>query len=243
MSQAEELGPGIRLVKPSYLRERKAPRTAKQQFVVGKLVENGRLGKTETLRSIMVQAGYSENTAVAPTKVTESRGFQELLAEAMPDDQLTEVHKSLLSSKRLDHMTFPLGPEGEDDPNFSGAQPNADVAKEYAERTTLTDQEIKQLIADTGGTVRRIVHGMTARHVYFWAPNDKARHDALKLAYDLKGLINKKGGGDEPPAGNTTYNTFIQNNHLDPNAPEARDVVDMTLDSLMAATQKKALPE
>lgn len=242
MQEPDNLGPGVRLVKPSYLRERRAPRTAKQQYVVGKLVENGRLGKTQTLGAVMLEAGYSPATAIKPTHVTNSKGFQELLDEVMPDDELTTIHKSLLRSMRLDHMVFPLGPEGTDDVNFSGSQPNAGNVVEKAgvkvERTTLTDAEITALIADVGGTVRRIVHGDTARHVYFWAANDKSRHDALKLVYDLKGKLGKK----EPdnPATNV-YNTFIQNNTFDPNAPESRNVVDITLDSLMDATKRKVL--
>lgn len=244
MSQKEQLAPGISLVKPSYQNDFKRHRpTVRQQLVIGKLVENGRNGKGKPLGAILVEAGYSPNTAKAPTKVTESVSFQELIDEVMPDDQLAPLHKSLLRSMKLDHMVFPLGPAGEDDENFSGSQPNAANQVEKAgvkvERTTLTDQEITQLIADVGGTVRRIVHGDTARHVYFWAPNSKDRLDALKLAYDLKGYTGKKAP-EEPPA-NTTYNTFIQNNQINPNEPKSKQVVDMTLESLMSATQRKVI--
>jgi hypothetical protein len=221
----------------------RAPRTAKQQFVVGRLVENGGSGKTETITAIMLAAGYSPATAKTPQKVTESLGFQELLEEVMPDNELADIHRGLLQARKLDHMVFPLGPKDEDDPNFSGANPNENQVEKagvHVERTTLSDQEITRLIADVGGTVRRIVHGDTARHVYFWAPNDKARHDALKLAYDLKGRLGKRDPNDLPPGGNT-YNTFIQQNNLNPNTPAAKSIIDVSLDALMEATKRKVI--
>lgn len=246
MSNSEQLAPGISLVKPSYQEEYSRQRpTLRQQLVIGTLVEKGR--KPKSMAAVLIAAGYSPNTAKAPSKVTGSRGFQELIDEVMPDDTLSDLHKTLLKSMKLDHMAFPLGPKGEDDENFSGAKPNADNVVEkagaYVERTTLTDAEIMQLIADIGGTVRRIVHGDTARHVYFWAPNNKERLDALKLAYELKGHTGKRANsGEEPPnVINNTYNAYIQNNQFDPNAPEARPVVDITLDSLMAATKRKVI--
>lgn len=216
-------------------------RTARHQLIIGELVENG--GKGGSWGERLIAAGYSPNTAKTPAKVTGSAGFLELLEEALPDEQLTQVHQSLLLSKRLDHMTFPLGPQGEDDENFSGAHPALNPIEQagvHVERTTLTDYEIKDLVASIGGTVRRIVHGETARHVYFWAPNDNARQAALKLAYDLKGYTGKKEP-DPGQAGNT-YNTFIQQNHIDPNTPDAKQLVDNTLDLLMQATKAPQLP-
>jgi hypothetical protein len=232
----QELAPGIRIIRPPA--KKRGYQTERHRLVVGKIVENRRNGTPQPLGAVLLEAGYAPSTAIKPTDVTNSRGFQELLEAVLPDDDLTQVHKDLLQSKRLDHMTFPLGPEGEDDPNFSGADPNGSITLESQERTTLTDEEITALISDVGGTVRRIVHGLTARHVYFWAPNDKARHDALKLAYDLKGRIGNK---TEPPAGGNTYNTYIQNNTLDPNAPAAKQIVQDTLQNLMNATKRKAI--
>jgi hypothetical protein len=207
--------------------------TARHRLVIGQL-QNGRNGRPWT--EILTAAGYSENTAQAPSKVTSSLGFLELLEEALPDEQLQEVHKGLLLSQKLDHMTFPLGPVGEDDSNFSGSSPNMNASLEQAERTSLTDEEIKELIAGVGGTVRRIVHGDSARHVYFWSPNATARQAALKLAYELKGYTGK--AAEQQPIGNT-YNTFIQQNNLNPNAPDSKQLVDKTLDMLMDATKAR----
>lgn len=56
--------------------------TEKQKAVVDLLVENGRAGNPEPIGKVLVKAGYSPNTAIAPTKVTESQGFKEALEEA-----------------------------------------------------------------------------------------------------------------------------------------------------------------
>lgn len=62
-----------------------------------KLVESGR-----NMGEIMVEAGYSPNTAKAPTKLTESRGWQILLEEYLPDEKLAQVHSKGLDASSLD---------------------------------------------------------------------------------------------------------------------------------------------
>ncbi len=57
--------------------------TIKQKRAFKEIVENGRnKGKA------MILAGYSENTAIAPTKLTESKGWQELCDEHGLTDEL-----------------------------------------------------------------------------------------------------------------------------------------------------------
>ncbi len=58
------------------------------------------------------------------------------------------------------------------------------------------------------------------------------RHKYLETAIKVKGHIK-----DSEPTGNT-YNTFIQQNNLNPNAPEARELVDSTLEMLMSKTKR-----
>lgn len=64
-----------------------------KQKRMAKLVESGR-----TLGEIMVKAGYSPNTAKAPTKVTKSKGWKVLMDEMLPDSKLLSVHEELLDS-------------------------------------------------------------------------------------------------------------------------------------------------
>lgn len=167
-------------------------------------------GGKKSWSAAMIKAGYSEATAVVPGKVTKSRGFQQLIDEVLSDDKLTEVHDSLLKAKSIDHLVFPLA---------------------------MSDEEITELVESVGGTVRKFKHGETATHVWFWAANTKARQDALKLAYDVRGKLGKR---DTPSEGDT-YNTFIQQNNINPNTPSARELVESSLDMLMQQTKRKVV--
>jgi len=70
--------------------------TAKQKKAFKEIVENSR-NKGEALR----MAGYSEATAIKPTQVTNSKGWQELLDEYMPEDELAKLHAEGLRSSEL----------------------------------------------------------------------------------------------------------------------------------------------
>lgn len=64
------------------------------------------------------------------------------------------------------------------------------------------------------------------------------KHDRkaeLELGFKVLGLVNKPEP-ETPPAGNT-YNTYIQQNNLDPNS--SRELVRNTLESLMNGTKRK----
>jgi hypothetical protein len=58
------------------------------------------------------------------------------------------------------------------------------------------------------------------------------RHKFLETSLRIKGLVK----GEEA---NNTYNTFIQNNTINPNAPNAKRLVAETLDILMEKTKAK----
>jgi hypothetical protein len=79
-------------------------------------------------------------------------------------------------------MVFPLGPEEETDEESGEEESEGD-----GERTTLTDKEITHMLKEVNCVVRKIVHGRTARHVYFWAADNKARTGAIDMGYKLKG--------------------------------------------------------
>lgn len=65
-------------------------------------------------------------------------------------------------------------------------------------------------------------------------PSLALRHKYLETALKVKGMTQPK---ERTPVGNT-YNTFIQQNNLDPNSPEQKGIVDNTLDMLMQATKR-----
>lgn len=169
--------------------------TIKQKKAFDKIVENrGNVSKA------MREVGYDATTAKNPRNLTESKGFKELMNSILPDADVLKRHKELLNSQRIDHMVFPLGPKDKDDENFSGAKPNTEgrdedgddeaaLPEKYKERTKLTDKEIIKMLAEVSCKVRRIVHGENARHVYFWSPDNRARKDAIDMAYKIKGKV------------------------------------------------------
>lgn len=70
--------------------------TKKQKKAVAKMVENGGVAS-----KAMIESGYSEATAKTPQKLTESKGFKELLEQYIPDDELVKIHKEGLHATKL----------------------------------------------------------------------------------------------------------------------------------------------
>lgn len=157
----------------------------KQKKALDILVGNG-----GNITQAMLEAGYSVATANTPQKLTDSKGWQELMAEHLSDDAVTQRHKELLNSTTLDHQVFALGPKDEKD-KLSYIEADKAKAlkdgKEYREIEYVTDEDIRQMFEDINCKVRRIVHRETARDVYFWVADNRSRKDAIDMAYKLKG--------------------------------------------------------
>jgi hypothetical protein len=66
------------------------------QKKASKLVENG-----GSLGEVMKQAGYSPNTAKTPTKLTNSKGWIELMDKYLPDDEMLAVHQRALHATKI----------------------------------------------------------------------------------------------------------------------------------------------
>ena len=129
--------------------------TMKQRRAIKNVVENG-----GNVSKAMRDAKYSIETAKNPKKLTDSRAWEELVEENLPDKDLSRLHKKLLNSKRIEHMVFPTATE---------------------------DKDITSLLKSVNCVVRKIQHGDMAIHVWFWATNDKALQSGLEMAYKLKG--------------------------------------------------------
>lgn len=155
------------------------PRTLQ---AIENMVENGGV-VSAAMRSAGFSAAYSKN----PQKFLATKQFAELATILLPDIKVLATHRQLLDAHRLDHMIFPLGPKTEEEQADSEDE-DTEPIEEFLqkERTTMTDAEITTMLAEVSCTVRRIVHGNTARHVYFWAPDNKARQAASELAYKVK---------------------------------------------------------
>ncbi len=153
------------------------------------MVENG----GNLSKAIRDSGLYSPNQALHPEKITNSLTWSEVVEEQLGDDLLMAKHQELLNSTRIDHLVFPKGPkknvdklEGED---------------------VLSDEDIIEMLAEVNCKTRRIVHGETARHVYFWSSDNKAKKEALDMAYKLKGRYKDDDSSSKMPT--TTYNLIF----------------------------------
>jgi hypothetical protein len=108
----------------------------------------------------MREAGYSESTSETPSRLTDSKAWQEAMEKFLPDDDLLKAHKELLAATHIEHMVFPVA---------------------------VTDEEITELLESVNCKPRKFQHGETANHVWFWAKDNMALKNGLDLAYKLKG--------------------------------------------------------
>lgn len=171
--------------KGHYIRDpKKRPKkypTLKQKAVFDKVVNGGK-----SISKAMREAGYAPSTAARTEHITASDGWKELMKKHLSDESLSKAHEELLNAKRLDHMVFPPFRHKKDEED-EDEETDEDVNEGENFGEQLTDADIRTMLTDVGCTVRKIVHGEQARHVYFWSMNDKARKDALDMAYKLKG--------------------------------------------------------
>jgi|TARA_R100001530_G_C4303781_1_gene151194 hypothetical protein len=72
--------------------------TIKQKKAIKKIVENG-----GNISKAMRDVGYSEETAKTPQKLTNSKGWNELMEEYLPDDVLAKVHNEGLKAFKTDN--------------------------------------------------------------------------------------------------------------------------------------------
>lgn len=135
----------------------------------------------------MIEAGYSEASAKNPKNLTESKGWKQIMEERLSDEKIAATHERLMNAHRLDHMVFPLGCVKNEDKEAYIKEHNKKNKGAILEIDVLSDEDIIADLASVNCTVRRIVHGETARHVYFWAPDNKAQKDAADMGYKLKG--------------------------------------------------------
>jgi hypothetical protein len=181
--------------------------TQKQIKAAELVSENIRKDKPEPIGAVLKQAGYSDSVAESPQRVTDTIGFQALIDQYLPEEDLAKAHREVLNTKKIEHMVFPLN---------------------------MTDEDITELVESVNGVVRKFQHSETATHVWFWAADGKLKLDAVKLAYNLRG----KATGDDKPTGDT-YNTYIQQNNVNPNAPDSKDLVADTLELLMSKMKQE----
>lgn len=134
-----------------------ARRRLRARTVMSELVKSPQLSVGQAIQA----AGLPPTLAGQPARITSTPEWNELLDEYLPRTELLDVHKGLLRASRIESIEFPLG--------------------------HITDEEIRATIAQTGCTVRKIITGEKLYTVYFFAPDNRARKDALEMAYKLRG--------------------------------------------------------
>ncbi len=126
---------------------------------VGKKVGKG--GKMTSVYQAMIDEGYSESYARSGGLATK-KTWEKLLEERLGDDKLSNIHAQLITAKKLDYMLF---------------------------TAEIQDGDVYELLESVGCTPKKIVHGLQGTHVWFWAPDNKTRKDALELAHKIRGKM------------------------------------------------------
>jgi hypothetical protein len=129
------------------------------------MVADGCKSTADALR----MAGYSEAVARNPSKVTESRTFQDALANLMPDESLVQKQAELLESGSLAYF------------DFNGS----------------SFEEVKKMIDEIPGcrfiTAEKIKPKLTKEvlRVYYISPNGQTQLKALDMIYRATGRYSK----------------------------------------------------
>ena len=145
-------------------KELKKVKSARQLIAVKKITEIVRKSKGQksiTLGKILRESGYSDSMSLQPSRIVQSKSFQELLNEYLPDDLITEVHGDALQAAKLDHYVFP-------------AKEDDEVIKE-------TVESVK------GAKLVKIRKNLQWKRAYFWIPDNQSRMKAIAEAYKVKG--------------------------------------------------------
>lgn len=71
--------------------------TNKQKALAKKVSENIGIPMGKAMR----QVGYSESTSLTPERVTETKGWQELMEKHLPDEKVIQTHESALEATKV----------------------------------------------------------------------------------------------------------------------------------------------
>lgn len=133
----------------------------KHKKVLDTLVKEN-LGKSRKSEyQALIDEGYSHSYARSG-QIKKTKAWETLTAERFHDDKLSNIHAQLIVAKKIDYMLF---------------------------THEIPDQDIYELLESVGCTPKKIVHGVAGTHVWFWAPDNKSRKDAIELAYKVRGKL------------------------------------------------------
>jgi hypothetical protein len=143
------------------LRELKSTRQLIAVKKITEIVRNSKGQKKVTLGRILRESGYSDSMATQPARVIQSKSFQALLNQYLPDDTIAEVHGDLLKASVLSHYIFPASED---------------------------DEVIKNTVESVAGVkLVKIRKQHNWKRAYFWTPDNRSRLQAIAEAYKVKG--------------------------------------------------------
>lgn len=136
--------------------------TKKQIAIVRGIKRNLKNKIQKPLSVIAKEAGYSKNVSAQNKNITESLGFQDLLAKELPESEVLKVHRGLLKSHKIEYLAFPIKEKNE---------------------------KIESLIKNAGFKFVRItkIEIVKKKYAYFLIPENKSRANAVDMFYKLKG--------------------------------------------------------
>ena len=129
--------------------------TTKQKKAFDKMVENG-----GNVSPAMIEAGYSENTAHTPQKLTESKGWKELMETYLPDELLGQKHRELFEQKQVSYFVF---------------------------SKSMSDEEIIAHVKASGIEVITVRESDKGKMAFYSIPDAQAIKSGLDMGYKLKG--------------------------------------------------------
>jgi len=138
-------------------KEYEAQKTVKMQKLTRILTEQPTLSTGEAMR----RAGYSKATSVAPSKITNTKGFQELMEQYLPQEGINQKHLELLNASTIQQQEF-----------------NAHI----------TADRIKETIESIAGC--ELVHIQKTKNkqiAYYKQPDYKTRQQAVDMAHRIRG--------------------------------------------------------
>lgn len=123
------------------------------------------------MRQAIIDAGYSQEVADNPSKITSSITWGELMEVHLSDDDLSKKHKELIGASTLQSMKFDIEVEPEEIREFFAEMKGFKLFR-------IVDKYYK----DKGKE-----NEMYERIAYYKAPDTNIQEKALDKAYKLKG--------------------------------------------------------
>lgn len=137
--------------------------STRQKIAIEKLTEIIRSGgnlKHISIGKILRDSGYSDEYSEQPKVIMKGKNFQELLNHYLPDDNILEAHKGILSASKLEHHIFP--------------------DKE-------SDEIIRETVESVAGCkLQRISKIGNYKHAYYYIPDSQSQMKAISEAYKIK---------------------------------------------------------